>query len=46
MREYRRRRNRWINLLGGIWVFAAEAAVVAVAVIAALGVAAVVLWVV
>ena len=46
MRRYRRERNLWANVFGGIWVFAAEAAVVAAAVLAALAAAAVVLWIV
>lgn len=45
MPRYRRKRNPLVNLIGGIWVFAAEAAVVAAAVVAALAVAAVVLWI-
>jgi len=45
MREYRRHRSRWVNLSGGLWVFAAEVVVVTVAVAAALLVAAVVLWI-
>jgi len=45
MHEYRRHRSRWVNLIGGLWVFATEVAVVAVTVVVALLVAAVVLWV-
>jgi hypothetical protein len=46
MRRYRRERNYRKNVIGGIWVFAAEAAVVAVVILAALAVAAIVLWIV
>jgi hypothetical protein len=45
MRRYRRKRNLLVNAIGGIWVFAAETAVVAAVVLAALTVAAVVLWI-
>ena len=46
MPEFRRERNRWTNLVGGVWVFVSEALIVGVAVVLALLVALLVLWVV
>lgn len=46
MRRYRRERDLRGNVIGGIWVFTAEAVVVAAAIVAGLAVAAVVLWIV
>jgi hypothetical protein len=43
--EFRRDRRRLTNLVGGIWVFIAEALTVIVAAAVALLVAALVLWI-
>ncbi len=39
-----RRRDVTANVLGGVWVFAVEAAVVAAVILTSIGVAALLLW--
>jgi len=46
MPEIRRERSRWTNLVGGVWVFVSEALIVGVAIILALLVSLLVLWIV